>query len=205
MRKILNEAHSELKAHNAKLIETTFLNATNVRWKFSRIEKHFVKVPDRKGNLFHVFLEELKSISKDKIAEMEKLMGVEFQNEVADEALEQYSNDLEELAKTSMEKYKERIEKGRISCLVTQFKQGGKERRGEMEELKEKFRKETEGNFEEQMNGYLKKMTLIEYTVSAKYESCYQNSETFESCLNSFVEVCRFFYVNYRNMESSQI
>jgi hypothetical protein len=188
MNRGLKEAHDGLKTHNAKLIKTAFLNATACRWKFSRISKHWSSDPQHQGEAFEAFIDECKTCSKDYVSEMEKLMSPDLQNEIADKALEDYSNSLEDLMKRSMTRYTNRLEKGKISCIMNQVKKGIDESKAEMDELKDKFKKETENSFETQMEKYLEKMNIIESTITGKYESCY-NTDDFESCLENFVQV----------------
>lgn len=188
LKKGLKEAHDQLKVHNAELIEKAFLDAKNCRWKFSRILKHFGTNPEHEGLPFVSFIETMKDSSKANVAEMEKMMDSELQSQIADKALDDYSNQLEDLMKRSMSRYTSRLEQAKMSCIMNQIKIGMEETKVEMQELRDKFKTESENSFEAQMTKYLQKMNMIEAAITTKYEACY-NTENFELCLTSFIEV----------------
>lgn len=177
-----------MKVKALELIDKVYLNATSCRWKFSKINSDAcARVED--SDFCKEFSESLKISSKDFVGELKKIMD---DNEDMDEqAFTDYLDEVHLVLKRIMDRYSDKIEKGRLGCYFTQV-------RKQMEGFKEEFRNEnnkfldeTLEDFADQVLHYQDEINKYNQKITTSYRICMHGSDI-KTCLADYLKVCIF-------------
>lgn len=187
MKKFVSRFFETSTARNLETIERGFLNLTSSRWRFSKIHKHF-KDRQRLNLSFRDFIENMKNSSKDSAEEMENLLSEEKKDEITTKAFNEYMTNISDMMRRRMDRYKTRLDKGRMSCIMTQVKKSVERTKTEIQTLVNDFNAKNFDEFDEEIESYVRKIIDCSDTISENYENCLK-SEGFEECLENYIQV----------------
>lgn len=188
MKKYTKEFYDKSIEKKSEIIEKLFLNVTDCRWKLNKIHKHFKKDKKHLDSPFLEFIEKMRNSSKAAVSEIENLIKEEVKHKITSKAFDEYMVELDRLMKKKATVYTDRINRSKLSCLMTQSRKRMDENKDKLQAFVDHFSNETLYKFKDRVENYLDKVNMCSLVVGKKYQECLKSGET-EACLEKYAKV----------------